>query len=179
MAFNFNTLKKYNDLLELNHYSEGERTASLKDIFDRDIKNNTSFKFRKKTIRPIKIDGEPALETLFQHLTCSSTHIKIEDGKSYKSRKDFDIKRSERLHWIWHHIQEKENIKVFSVKDRVKGRNVVRTYLFDEAEKYVIVLEPYRKTNDYYLLTAYYLEKRKGGPKTIRKKYKRRLDKVY
>ncbi|MGO1729942.1 MAG: hypothetical protein ACTHY4_10080 [Flavobacteriaceae bacterium] len=179
MAFDFNTLKKYDDILELNYLSERERNESLKRIFERDISKNSSFKFKNKTIRPIKIDGEPALETLFQHLTCQSNEQVDENGRKYKSRNVFDIRRAERLHWIWHHIQEKEDIRIFSFKDRVKGKNVIRTYLFDEKEEYVIVLEPYRKTPDYYLLSAYYLEKKYGGPKTIRKKYKRRLGEVY
>lgn len=174
-----NLIKKYNKLLELNQYTERERIISLKNIFDRDITNNTDFKFRTKTIRPIKKDGMPDLETLFKHLTYKSTEKQDENGKKYKSRDVFDFKRSERLHWIWHHIQEKENIKIFSVADRVNGKDKIRTYLFDEKENYVIILEPYRKTADYYLLSAYYLEKELGGMKTIKKKYKRRLSEVF
>lgn len=30
----------------------------------------------------------------------------------------------------------------------------VRTYIYDKTERYVIVLEPLRKVNAYYLLTA-------------------------
>lgn len=121
----------------------------------------------------------PDMETLFKHLTYKSTEKQDENGKKYKSRDVFDFKRSERLHWIWHHIQGKEDIKIFSVNDRVRGRSVKRTYLFDEKESYVIILEPYRKTEDYYLLSAYYLEKELGGIKTIKKKYKRRLNEVF
>ncbi len=179
MGVNFNILKQYNDLLELNYLSPHERTRSLKEIFDRDIRNNSSFKFRQKTIRPIKTDGEPDLDTLFQHLTRRLTEKTDIKGREYKSRSEFDMKRSERLHWIWHHIQEKEEIKIFSVKDRVRGRDKIRTYLFDEQEKYAIVLEPYRNTEDYYLLSAYYLEKKFGGPETIMKKYARRLNIVH
>lgn len=174
-----NLLKKYNQLLELNQYSEKQRVTSLKGIFERDIVFNENFKFRNKTIRPIKIDGKPALETLFHHLTHKSIEKSNDDGTKYKARDIFDIKRSERLHWIWHHIQEKNEIKIFSVEDRVSGKNKIRTYLFDEKENYVIVLEPYRKTPDYYLLSAYYLEKEYGGPKTIKKKYKRKLDEIF
>lgn len=174
-----NLIKKYNKLLELNQYTERERIISLKNIFYRDITNNANFKFRTKTIRPIKKDGMPDVETLFKHLTYKSTEKQDENGKKYKSRDVFDFKRSERLHWIWHHIQGKEDIKIFSVNDRVRGRSVKRTYLFDEKESYVIILEPYRKTEDYYLLSAYYLEKELGGIKTIKKKYKRRLNEVF
>ncbi|PID94381.1 MAG: hypothetical protein CSA94_02260, partial [Bacteroidetes bacterium] len=115
----------------------------------------------------------------FKHLTYRSVEKTDEKGKKYNSRELFDIKRSERLHWIWHHIQEKEDIKIFSVTDRIKGKNKIRTYLFDEKENYVIVLEPFRTTNDYYLLSAYYLQKEYGGIKIIKKKYKRRLNEVH
>lgn len=179
MAFDFNTLKKYNDLLELNYLSPRQRDESLKGIFERDIVSNKQFKFRNKQIRPIKKDGIPALDTLFQHLTTKAVQKSGKNNKKYKSRANFDIRRSERLHWIWHLIQEKENIKIFSYKDRIRGKNKIRTYLFDEKENYVIVLEPFRKTSDYYLLTAYYLEKKYGGHKTIKKKYENRLDKVH
>ncbi len=174
-----NLTKKYNKLLELVHLNEKERLASLHNIFNRDIVNNPHFKFREKMIRPIMKDGLPALDILFKHLTYRSIEKTDEKGKKYNSREVFDFKRSERLHWIWHHIQEKEDIKIFSVNDRVKGRNKIRTYLFDEKESYVIILEPFRRTNDYYLLSAYYLQKEYGGIKTIQKKYRRRLNEVY
>ncbi|MPM63916.1 hypothetical protein SDC9_110800 [bioreactor metagenome] len=170
-----NLLKKYNQLLELAHFNERQRDISLRGVFDRDIADNPHFKFQEKTIRPIKIDGEPALDTLFSHLTRRTEEN--EDG--IKSRTIYDPKRYERLHWIWHLVQEKEAIKIFSYKDRFNGRDVIRTYLFDEKENYVIVLEPYRSTKDYYLLSAYYLEEKYGGPKIIAKKYQRRLDEVY
>lgn len=173
-----NQIKVYSDLLELSYMNEQQRTASLRKIFERDIENNDSFKFREKCIRPIKKDGKPALDVLFQHLTCYSIDKNDGNGKSYKSRSEFDIKRSERLHWIWHHIQEKEKIEVFSVKKRKDGKNVIRTYLWDKGQNYTIVLEPYRSKTDYYLLTAYYLEKEKGGIKTMKKRFKRKLNEV-
>lgn len=175
----FNAMKKYNDLLELNHLSEYKRKETLEAIFDRDITNNSNFKFNEKIIRPIKKDGKPSLDTLFAHLTNKSTEKTDQHGRRYKSRTEFDIRRSERLHWIWHHIKNYNGVRVFSVNDRIKGRNKIRTYLYDIKEKYVIVLEPYRKTKDYYLLTAYYLEEGQGGSKSIENKYKRRLDEIY
>ena len=54
----------------------------------------------------------------------------------------------------------------------------IRTYIFDEDKKYVIVLEPYRKCFEYYLLSAYYLDE-KYGIKNIEKKYQKKLDVVY
>ncbi len=173
-----NQIKVYSDLLELSYMNEQQRTASLRKIFERDIENNDSFKFRGKCIRPIKIDGKPALENLFHHLTHSSIDKK-EGDRIFKSRSNFDIKRSERLHWIWHHVQEKELIKIFSTEDRKNGKDVIRTYLWDTEQNYTIVLEPFRKTEDYYLLSAYYLQKEKGGIKAMKKRYKRRLSEVY
>lgn len=174
----FNEIKKYNELLELNHYSYEQKIELLQRIFDRDIVNNKNFKFRKKAIHPTKnVDGSLALDTLFKHLTFKSTEIN-EEGLSYKSRDSFDIKRSERLHWIWYHVQEKGKTKIFSVEDRVKGKTKIRTYIFDEDEKYVIVLEPYRKCFEYYLLSAYYLDE-EYGIKNIKKKYQKKLDMVY
>lgn len=173
-----NQIKVYSDLLELSYMNEQQRTASLRKIFERDIENNDSFKFRGKLIRPIKIDGIPALDTLFQHLTHSSTNV-TEEGRTFQSRSVFDIKRSERLHWIWHHVQEKENIRIFSTEQRKDGKDIIRTYLWDTAQNYTIVLEPFRDTKDYYLLSAYYLQKEKGGIKAMKKRHKRRLKEVY
>lgn len=103
----FNEIKKYNELLELNHYSHEQKIELLQRIFDRDIVNNKNFKFRNKAIHPTKnVDDDLALDALFKHLTFKSTKIN-EEGLSYKSRDFFDIKRSERLHWIWYHVQEK------------------------------------------------------------------------
>ena len=161
----FNEIKEYNKLLELNHYFDEQKKELLRRIFDRDIVNNKNFKFRNKAIHPIKnVDGSLALDTLFKHLTFKSREIN-EDGYSYNSRDVFDIKRSERLHWIWYHVQE-------------KGKTKIRTYIFDEDEKYVIVLEPYRKCFEYYLLSAYYLDE-EYGIKNIKKKYQKKLDMVY
>jgi len=57
---------------------------------------------------------------------------------------------------------------VFSAKD--KGG--IRTYIYDQTEHYVMVLEPLRKINEYYLLTAYHLKGKDN--KKIENKYKRR-----
>lgn len=177
----FNLLKKYNQLLEIIHFSPRERELSLKGIFNRDINENPHFKFRGKVIRPLKKEGAEDMASLFKHLTCSAEDIYDEKGVKYKTRSVFDFDRSKRLHWIWHHIQEKskKKIEVFSFKDRKNGRNVIRTYIYDVAEKYVIILEPQRSKMDYYLLTAYHLTKKKGGIKQIEKKRKRKLDEVY
>jgi len=53
-----------------------------------------------------------------------------------------------------------------------------RTYIYDKDEEYVIVLEPMRKKNEYYLLTAYYLEGKDKARAKMMKKYKKRLSDV-
>ncbi len=62
---------------------------------------------------------------------------------------------------------------IFSVEDP----DGIRTYIFDESEKYVIILAPYRDGTSYYLLTAYFLEGRNA--EKIKKKHKRRLPDLF
>lgn len=176
-----NLTKIYNQHLELLHLAEYPRSVSLRAIFDRDITNNVFFHFRTKVIRPLKIEGKINMDVLFKHLTHQSEEEKVDGGKPIKKRDVYDIERSKRLHWIWHHIQEKtlENIDVFSYEDRIGGKNVIRTYIYDHVEKYVIVLEPQRSKLDYYLLTAYHLSEKLGGVKQIEKKRKKRLAEIY
>lgn len=175
----FNLIKIYNQHLELLHYNQYERTLLLKTIFNRDIVNNLKFLFQEKIIRPIKRDGEADMDTLFAHLTEKSEEIIDDNGKKIKKRGIFDIERSKRLHWIWHHIQEKKkDLKIFSYTERKNGKDVLRTYIFDEDEDYVIVLEPQRSMTDYYLLSAYYLNE-DWAKKNMRKKWAKRLPKVY
>ena len=165
-----NQLKKYNDLLDINGMSPLQRKTSLKGIFNRDITNNCNFKFRKKQITPTPKDGEIPMETLFAHLT---TTVVV-----YKTKKrEFDIHRSQRLHWIKHYIDEKksDNMLCFSVKEP-EG---IRTYIYDKNEKYVIVLEPKHKNTIYYLLTAYHLRGKDAKRNKILKKYKRRLKETF
>lgn len=63
---------------------------------------------------------------------------------------------------------------IFSVKEP-EG---FRTYIYDKDEKYVIILEPLRNKNEYYLLTAYYLSGKDSKRDKIVKKYNRRLDEI-
>lgn len=177
----FNQLKRYSDFLEITHFFPHERTISLRAIFDRDITDNTNFSYKTKIIRPIKKEGVLDMDTLFKHLTYMTVDDIDEKGKKYKSRSEFDINRSKRLHWIWYHIQEKkiENLMVFSHKDRKDGKWVTRTYIYDFVQEYVVILEPQRSGLDYYLLSAYHLTNAKGGLDQIQKKIKRKLDEVY
>lgn len=177
-----NKLKKYPDLLILNSLDEKSRTQSLRGIFDRDITNNENFSFNGKRIYPIKSDGKLDVDREFMHLTTEEIEETDENGKVTKHRV-YDGFRSERLHWIRPHVEQQikdSNIIVFSVKERnVRKRiDVYRTYIYNKTQKYVIVLEPQtRNGNAYYLLTAYYLNK-KYGVKQIEKKLKAKLDEI-
>lgn len=165
-----NLLKKYNHLLEFGAYNEYQRKQSLRAVFDRDITNNTNFKFNSKAIQPTPKDGVIKMDTLYTHLTTVIT--------DYKTKKrEFDRYRSERLHWVKFHIDGKKEDDVlhFSVKEP-EG---IRTYIYDKAEKYVIVLEPLRKVEAYYLLTAYHLHGKDAKRNKILKKYKRRLNELH
>lgn len=61
----------------------------------------------------------------------------------------------------------------------VKEPEGYRTYFYDKDEKYVVVLEPLRTKDEYYLLTAYYLTGSDAKRDKIMAKYKkRRLNEV-
>jgi hypothetical protein len=158
-----NILKIYPELLELDFLNEQQRIESLKRIFKRDIEDNADFSFRTKKINPIKCE-EDEMQILFRHLTTKIVDIKT------RSR-EFEPHRSKRLHWIKYHIEEnkKEKVLIFSVEDP-EG---IRTYILDEDQNYVIILEPYRNNQEYYFISAYYLEGRNS--KKINMKYSRRL----
>jgi len=173
----FNKLKKYPELLDLAYMTVTQRKESLKNIFQRDIEENQNFKFRTKSIRPHKIEGQDTMAVFLNHLTTKED--KDEKGKTLGSR-SFDMARSQRLHWVKHHIEElkKDKVEVFSYNDRVKGRSVIRTYIYDVEQEYVIILEPDRTKLDYYLLTAYYFNEL-GGKEQIDNKCKRKLPELY
>jgi len=166
-----NLLKKYNQLLDISAMNDSQRKRSLKNIFDRDITNNFSFAFRTKQINPTPADGQDSMERLFTHLTTVVTN------KSTNKR-EFDMARSIRLHWIKYHIEERKtnNMYIFSIEEPFG----IRTYIYDIDEKYVIVLEPMRdlKKNEYALLTAYYENGKDKERNKIMKKYQRRLPHV-
>lgn len=166
----FNLLKKYNQLLELASFNPYERKKSLMGVFNQDIVENKNFKFEGKQINPTPVDGQIVIDTLFTHLTTV-----IVDKKTNK--REFEMSRSQRLHWVKYHIDKKktDNMLIFSVKEP----NGNRTYIYDKDEKYVIVLEPLRKVNEYYLLTAYHLQGKDAKRNKFLKKYKKyRLDEV-
>jgi hypothetical protein len=162
-----NLLKKYNELLDISSMNVFQREKSLKGVFNRDITDNPSFIFQAKQINPTPADGQDSMERLFTHLTT----VKVPDDGTRK--REFCEKRSVRLHWLKYHLDQnkKDNMFVFSV-DEPDG---VRTYIYDKDEFYVIVLEPMRKKNEYYLLTAYYLEGKDKARDKMMRKYNRKL----
>lgn len=126
-----NIIKKYPELLDLQGISELERRHDLQSIFKRDIEDNPNFSFRTRRIYPIKAQGEADMGRLFKHLTCEEVYIDNEDGTKYPKRV-FEMARSQRLHWIRHHMNEAspQNIDIFTVEDRDgKKRKVENLYL--------------------------------------------------
>jgi hypothetical protein len=170
-----NITKVYPKLLDIVGLSERDRQYDLQAIFRRDIEDNPNFAFRSWRIYPIKAQGEADMGRLFKHLTCEEIMVECEDGTKYPKRV-FELARSQRLHWINHHVKEKTplNIDVFTIEERdSKKRKVKKTYIYDKVEKYVIVLEQQR-TKAFYLLTAYHLN-REYGEKALLKKMKKRI----
>ena len=177
-----NLIKKYDAFLEINHFTETQRKVSLRAVFDRDIADNEDFNFRTKIIRPLKKEDVIDVESLFKHLTHKTEDVeKDKRGKVIKTRNVFDFERSKRLHWILPHINEliTSEVEVFSSNNRIDGKDVIRTYIHNKEKEYVIILEPQSSGIDYYFITAYYLEKKYGGPNMIKNKFKNRLPIVY
>lgn len=169
-----NLLKKYPELLEILHLSSHARTESLMRIFKRDIEENRDFKLFTKPIFPVKKDGKSTMDTLFGHLI-----NKENEESETKARDCFDPDRAQRLHWFKHHVENNSKIDMFSFTDRKDGKDVIRTYLFDQAQKYVIILEPRQEgISLYYIISAYYLNE-SYGEKSISKKMKNKLPNIY
>lgn len=164
-----NTIKAYNQHLDITGLPHRERIISLKGVFNKDIVEHPNFCFQGKKITPTPIDGAIEMETLFRHLT---THIV--DQKS--RRREFEIHRSQRLHWVKFHIEQKkkDNMLLFSVKEP-EG---FRTYIYDQVEDYVVVLEPLRKEEGYYLLTAFPVRGKDAKRNKYLKKHKRKLKEI-
>jgi len=148
----FNLLKEYPDLLELDYMNERDRNESLRKIFSRDFEKHEN-KFRGNIIRPIP-SKKDKMELLFKHLTTRKIHGRNDRKRAY------DRDRAVRLHWVRPHIEENipDELHIFSVEQKVGSSYSVRTYIYNRKEQYVVILEPFRKTDDYYLITAYYLE---------------------
>ena len=161
--------------MEILHLTPTQRNTSLKGVYQRDIEDNPHLKFRDKQIYPIKSNGKIDMERQFIHLTCEEVQEKDEKGRLLPPKRVFEKDRSQRLHWIKHHINESSpnKITVFEIteRDTKKRADVTKTYIYDKEQKYVIVLENQKK-DSYYLLTAYFLNK-PHGKKIIEKKMKK------
>lgn len=155
-----NLTKVYNQLLELLYPSMAQNLQSLRRIFDRDFANG-GVHCRNVPIQPTPAEGEDSMDRLFRHL------ITVVTDEATRKR-EFESERSIRLHWIRHHLEEKspDKLLIFLIEDEN------RIYFLDKAERYVVVLEPLRKVNAYYLLTAYRLLP--ANFKKIMKKYEKR-----
>lgn len=164
-----NLIKTYNGLLDFAGYNEAQRRISLIAVFKRDIVNHPNFNFRTKRITPTPADGVITMDTLFSHLTT----VMVD---KVTRRREFDLNRSIRLHWVKYHIEEHkvDEMLHFSVNEP-EG---FRTYIYDKIEKYVVVLEPLRNKTEYYLLSAYHLTGKDAQRDKMLKKYKRRLDEI-
>jgi hypothetical protein len=164
-----NLLKIYNQLLDFGAFNEPQRRQSLMGVFDRDFTNNQNLSYRSKQVTPTPANGVIEMATLFTHLT-----TEIIDKQT--RRREFELQRSRRLHWVRFHIDERKpgNMMVFTVKEP-EG---FRTYIYDKDEKYVVVLEPLRDGNSYYLLSAYYVMGKDAQRDKFAKKYRRKLDVV-
>lgn len=162
-----NLLKRYNELLDIRGLSYLERKKSLHGVFERDFMSETNLRFNNKEILPIFKDGIDSMEVLFHHLTTTMV-----DQNTRK--REIDLDRSERLHWVVHHFNKHKELKlsIFSSRDK----DGIRTYIYNDIEKYVIVLEPYRNKDKYYLLSAYHLTGRNKNK--IKSKQKRKLSEV-
>lgn len=165
-----NLTVKYPNLLILSYGSLFRNLESVRAVFDRDFEPG-SLCFTKKKIHPIPSDDEFCMDILFKHLT-----HKISD-ETTMSRGDFDQERTIRIHWIKPHLEQKTNCELMIFSTREKHRTF-RTYIYNKKENYVIVLNPLRCGDAYYLCSAYKLEGKDSMRNKIVSKYKYRLDEV-
>ena len=172
-----NLLKKYPELLILSGSVDAMK-ASLHKIYLRDIEDNNDFKFRGIQIHPLKSkEGQLEMNRTFDHITTREFPQYDEKGKLLPlSKREFDMPRAVRLHWINHHVHEytPKNIEVFTIveRDQKKRADVKHTYIYDKVERFVIVFDR-REEKDFYLLTAYYLNE-PYAEKMMRKKMKKK-----
>jgi hypothetical protein len=157
-----NLIKKYNELLELLYARHSDNIKSIRAVFDRDFNGHSGIKFYAKNIEPTPSDSEDKIDRLFNHLTRV-----VVDEKT--KQREFESERAIRIHWIRHHLEKHvsfANVLTFKVEDEK------RVYLLDKTERYVIVLEPLRNEEAYYLLSAYKLLP--ANYKKVMKKYEKR-----
>jgi len=155
-----NLLIAYNRQLELLHASHAQNLTSIRGVFNRDFVTGSQIVFRSVVIMPRPSQDMSPIDQLFWHLTT------VEVDSATKKR-EYEMDRSLRIHWIRHHLERSvENTIYFKVTDES------RVYILDKSERYVVVLDPSRAKDAYYLLTAYKLGD--SNYKKILKKLERR-----
>jgi hypothetical protein len=137
-----NLLKVYSALLELFHSNLSDNILSIRKVFDRDFVDNTPVSFKGKHILPSPAEGQNTLDRLFSLLTT------VVDDKETKKRY-FESDRAIRIHWIVFQINSCKECFYLKDEDRI--------YILDNAQRYVVILQPLRNGMAYYLLTAYHL----------------------
>ncbi len=142
-----NLLKEYNALLDWLYADFWENIRSIYRVFARDFIEKAPVLFNGQVVHPLPTDGGEQMERQFEHLTT----VVVDKATNKRS---FDQQRAIRIHWILHHLMMKKsvNLLLFFVPREQ------RVYILDRDEKYVIILEKFRKESDFFLLTAYLLE---------------------
>lgn len=154
-----NLIKQYNQLLELLYTTHNDNLKSIRKVFDRDFSDNNVF-FKDKLVQPTTQDGIDPMNRLFTHLTTVITNKQTR-------KREFESDRSIRLHWVKHHLEEKCKNDIILFDNSFEKR----TYILNKEEKYVVILEPLRNKDSYFLLTAYKLGS--SSYKKIMKKFER------
>ena len=133
------------------------------EIFLKQIINNNIY-FNNKLVKLKKFPKECNREQAYFHLTTIAT-----DKNIPWSEREPDFRRCERLHWMRPSIETNHielcGLPCFVYYTEIYKGNRTRIHLFNEKERYLIVLED---RNDYILLiTAFYIHEDYYLKKTI------------
>lgn len=139
------------------------------EIFLKQIINNNIY-FNNKLVKLKKFPKECNREQAYFHLTTIAT-----DKNIPWSEREPDFRRCERLHWMRPSIETNHielcGLPCFVYYTEIYKGNRTRIHLFNEKERYLIVLED---RNDYILLiTAFYIHEDYYLKKNNRKKPKK------
>lgn len=145
-----NLLCKYDSFLELSHLDEKGARFELRSIFRRDFESNTIY-FLHVPLSPMPGEAEN-LERVFEHL------ISYDPGKN--RFREFDRGRSKLLHWVLPHVDSAQasadcllghNFDVFQIDEK----GATKAYVLNHHKKYLVVLEKQRKSQSFFLVTAF------------------------